>query len=71
MRMLSLCLLVATFLTGCSKEPEYNDQQRACIAKQFPHYDAKDMKQCVAVCKSCMDGNTVTCTTSCDLKGAR
>jgi hypothetical protein len=29
------------------------------------------MKQCVALCKSCMDGNTVTCTTSCDLKGAR
>jgi hypothetical protein len=71
MRTLSLCLLAATFLIGCSKEPEFTGQQRACIAKQPKDYDAKQMSQCVNVCKSCMGGNTTTCTTSCTLKGAR
>jgi len=71
MRTLSLCLLAATFLTGCSNEPEYSDQQRACIARLYIDYDAKQMSQCVNVCKSCMGGSTTTCTTSCTLKGAR
>jgi hypothetical protein len=71
MRKLSLCLLAAMFLIGCSKEPEYTDQQRACIAKLYKDYDAKQMSQCVNVCQSCMSGNTTTCTTSCNLKGAR
>jgi len=71
MRTLSLCLLSATFLTGCSNEPVYSDRQLACIAKLYSSYDAMQMNECVNVCKSCMDGNTVTCTTSCNLKGAR
>jgi len=68
---LSLLILLATLLTGCSNEPEYSDQQRACIMKLYSSYDAKQMSQCVNVCKSCMGGSTVTCTTSCNLKGAR
>jgi hypothetical protein len=71
MRALSLLVLPVMFLAGCSKEPEYTDQQRVCIAKLYSSYDAKQMNQCVNVCKSCMGGSTVTCTTSCDLKGAR
>jgi PBP1b-binding outer membrane lipoprotein LpoB len=71
MRTLSLLMLLATLLTGCSNEPEYSDQQRVCITKLYSSYDAKQMSQCVNVCKSCMGGNTVTCTTSCNLKGAR
>jgi hypothetical protein len=71
MRKLNLILLAATALTGCSNEPEYSDQQRACMAKLYSSYDAKQMNQCVNVCKSCMGGSTVTCTTSCNLKGAR
>jgi hypothetical protein len=71
MRTLSLCLLAATFLAGCSSEPEYSDQQRACIARLYSSYDARQMSQCVNVCKSCMGGSTVTCTTSCNLRGAR
>jgi hypothetical protein len=69
LRALSLFLL-AVFLTGCWNEPEYTDQQRTCIAKQYPVYDTKILDQCVNVCKSCMGGNTVTCSTSCKLKGA-
>jgi PBP1b-binding outer membrane lipoprotein LpoB len=71
MRTLSALMLLATVLMGCSNEPEYSDQQRACIAKLYSNYDAKQMNQCVNVCKSCMGGSTVTCTTSCNLKGAR
>lgn len=71
MRRLSLYILTAVLLTGCSNEPEYTDQQRACIAKQHRNFDAKQMSQCVNVCKFCMGGNTTTCTTSCNLKGTR
>jgi uncharacterized lipoprotein len=71
MRTLTLSVLLVTLLAGCSNEPEYSDQQRACIAKLYSSYDAKQMNQCVNVCKSCMGGSTVTCTTSCNLKGAR
>jgi hypothetical protein len=52
-------MLLATALMGCSNEPEYSDQQRACIAKLYSNYDAKQMNQCVNVCKSCMGGSTV------------
>lgn len=71
MQTLGLCILAAMLLTGCSDEPQYTDQQRACIAKQYEDYDAKQMNQCVNVCKYCMAGTTTTCTTSCNLKGAR
>lgn len=71
MRTLLLCLLAGTLLTGCSEQPEYSEQQRVCIAKLYKSYDPKQMNQCVNVCKSCMDGSTTTCTTSCNLKGAR
>jgi hypothetical protein len=71
MRTLVLSALVATVLGSCSDGPEYNDQQRVCIAKLYRDYDAKQMTQCVNVCKSCMDGSTATCSTSCYLKGAR
>ena len=34
-------------------------------------YNPRDMKQCVDACKACDRGTTVTCSTSCTLKGAR
>jgi PBP1b-binding outer membrane lipoprotein LpoB len=70
MRRISRLLLLAALLAGCSNEPEYSDVQRACIGKLYSSYDAKQMSQCVNICKSCMGGTTVTCTTSCNLKGA-
>jgi len=53
-----------------SREVEYSDQQRACIAQRYTSFDAKKLIQCVDVCKACMSGNTVTCNTSCKLRGA-
>jgi hypothetical protein len=61
---------VALGLVSCSKEAEYSDQQRACIAQRYNVFDARKLDQCVDVCRICMNGNTVTCNTSCKLKGA-
>jgi hypothetical protein len=61
---------VAIFLASCSQQVEYSDQQRACIAKRYKEFDARNFSQCVDVCKACMTGTSVTCTTSCKLKGA-
>ena len=57
-------------LAGCWQEAPYTEQERTCIAQRYADYDAKRLHQCVDVCKTCMRGNTVTCNTSCRLKGA-
>jgi hypothetical protein len=67
---LSILMALAFGLASCSQEVEYSDQQRACIAQRYQNFDAKKISQCVDVCKACMNGNTVTCNTSCRLKGA-
>jgi hypothetical protein len=72
MRSMSVGILlaVAIGLSACSQEPEYSEQQRVCIAQRYKAYDARQLSQCVDICKACMSGNTVTCNTSCKLKGA-
>jgi hypothetical protein len=70
LRSVIVLVAVATSLASCSQEPEYSDQERACIAQRYPNFDAKNLRQCVDVCKACMKGNNVTCNTSCKLKGA-
>lgn len=62
--------LVAFLLTYSRGQVEYTDEQRACIGQRYSRYDANRLDQCVDVCKACMKGNTVTCSTSCKLKGA-
>jgi hypothetical protein len=69
-RLTSLLMAAAIGLASCSQEVEYTDQQRACIAHRYNSYDARKLDQCVDVCKACMNGNTVTCNTSCKLRGA-
>jgi hypothetical protein len=70
LRTCSGLIVAATIVASCSKEPEYTDGQRACIAQHFGTFDARQLNQCVDVCKVCMNGTTTTCTTSCKLKGA-
>jgi len=66
-----VCLTVlAIGLAACSQEVEYTPEQRVCIAQHYASYDAKQISQCVDVCRACMRGNTVTCNTSCRLRGA-
>lgn len=62
--------VLALGLASCSQEIEYTEEQRSCIAQRYASYDARQLNQCVDVCKACMKGNTVTCNTSCRLRGA-
>lgn len=58
-------------LTSCWQQPPaYTDAERKCIAQHYTDYNAKQLDQCVDVCRACMKGNVVTCNTSCRLKGA-
>jgi hypothetical protein len=57
-------------VAACSPESAQNDAEQVCAAKLYPDYDAKRLDQCMNVCKTCRNGNTVTCSTSCKLKGA-
>ena len=71
MRRSLLVVIASLLLVACSKEPEAGNTTGAiCLAKR-PGYDPKNMKQCVDACIACENGTTVTCTTSCTLKGAR
>ena len=65
-----LCLLaLAAGLSAC-QEPDYTPEQKLCIASRYAAYDARQLNQCVDVCRVCMKGNVVTCNTSCRLRGA-
>ncbi len=70
LRHLLSVMLFAAGLSACSQEIETTPEQRVCIAGRYASYDAKKIDQCVDVCKACMKGNTVTCNTSCRLRGA-
>ena len=70
LRTFSVLIAGAIVMASCSKEPEYTDTQRACIAQHYSKYDPTNLNQCVNICKACMNGTTTTCTTSCKLKGA-
>jgi hypothetical protein len=70
LRSLIILLAVAIGLAACSQEVEYSGQQRACITQRYKDFNAKSLNQCIDVCKTCMNGNEVTCNTSCKLKGA-
>jgi hypothetical protein len=69
-QLTGLLMAAAIGLASCSQEIEYTDQQRACIAQRYNSYDARKLNQCLDVCKTCMNGNAVTCNTSCKLRGA-
>ena len=60
-------LIPLAILGACSREPEVPPEVSACVAG----YDGKALDQCVAACKKCEHGVTVTCTTACRLRGAK
>jgi hypothetical protein len=70
LRRFIILVAAAIGLASCSQEVEYSDQQRACITQRYKDFNAKSLSQCVDVCIACMNGNNVTCNTSCKLKGA-
>ncbi|MCP3466805.1 MULTISPECIES: hypothetical protein [unclassified Bradyrhizobium] len=64
-------ILLSLMTAACEPEQDITGSTAACPLRNYSSYNARDMNQCVAACKSCDHGTTVTCTTSCTLKGAR
>jgi len=69
-RFAVLVVVLAFGLVGCS-ESETTGSIDSCAKDLFVNYSPKVLDQCVAACRKCDHGTTVTCTTSCTLKGAR
>ena len=56
---------------SCSPNDESTSSVNRCATELYPSYNPKVREQCVAVCIRCDHGTTTTCSTSCNLKGAR
>jgi hypothetical protein len=67
--LLALCL--AGVVASCRADEETTGSVKKCATDLFLQYNAKNLDQCVAVCRICDHGTTTTCTTSCTLRGAR
>ncbi|OAF15034.1 hypothetical protein [Bradyrhizobium neotropicale] len=68
MRVLAVILLALMTAAG-EPEQDITGSTAACPVRNYS-YNPRDMNQCVNACKTCDHGTTVTCTTSCTLKGA-
>ncbi len=65
-----LLFVVAFGLVGC-RDDQTAGPELACASQLYSPYDAKKLDQCVNVCIKCEKGTMLTCSTSCQLKGAR
>lgn len=64
----ALALFLA--LSSC-KDDDRTSATSSCATKLHPSFDRNDLAQCMDVCRKCEAGTPVTCSTSCNLKGAR
>lgn len=71
MRRLASIAVVGLLLCACSQTEEMQPELRACATKLYAKYNPKNLDQCIAVCRACLKGVETTCSTSCNLKGAR
>jgi hypothetical protein len=71
MKSAAVLLLVLFAVQSCSKSDDVTGSIDGCATGIYSAYNPKALDQCVEVCKKCQHGVTVTCTTSCTLKGAR
>jgi len=69
MRLPAVMILALT-MAACNQEQDITGSTPVCAMRNYSSFNPRDMSQCVAACKACDRGNTVTCTTSCTLKGA-
>ena len=58
-------------IAACTPEVAKKDDGQMCASKLYPNYDVTRLDQCMAVCKSCRGGTTVTCSMSCNLNGSK
>jgi hypothetical protein len=71
MKSAAVLLLLVFAVPSCSRSDDVTGSIGGCAREIYPAYNPKALDQCVEVCKKCQRGVTVTCTTSCTLKGAR
>lgn len=69
MRRLAV-IFFALVTAACNQEQDVTGSTPLCPMRSYSSYNPHEMSQCVAACKACDRGTTVTCTTSCTLKGA-
>jgi hypothetical protein len=71
MRRLALVIAMALSVSACNQGEESSGGSDECARTAVPNYNPKVFDQCVAACKQCEHGVTVTCTTACKLRGAQ
>ena len=69
MRLVAV-IIIALMTAACDQEQDITGSTPICPLRNAS-YNPRDLNQCVNACKSCDRGTTVTCSTSCTLKGAR
>lgn len=70
MRLVAV-ITIALLVSACDREQDITGTTPPVCPQRSYSYNPRNMNQCVNACKSCDRGTTVTCTTSCSLKGAR
>lgn len=70
MRLVAVTIF-ALMTAACDQERDITGSTTSSCPMRNHSYNPRDMNQCVNACRSCDRGTTVTCTTSCTLKGAR
>lgn len=63
-------VFLALALSSC-RDDDRTSATSSCAAKLHPSLDRGDLAQCMDVCTKCAAGTPITCSTSCNLKGAR
>jgi hypothetical protein len=71
MKSAAVLFLLVFAVQSCSQSDDVTGSIDQCAVGIYSAYNPKALDQCVDVCKKCQHGVTVTCTTSCTLKGAR
>jgi len=71
MKSAAVLFLLVFAVQSCSQGDDITGSVDACAIGIHPSYNPKALDQCVDVCRKCQHGVTVTCTTSCTLKGAK
>jgi hypothetical protein len=71
MRRLALLVAMTLTVSACNQGDDTTGSTDACARRAVPSYNPKVLDQCVAACKQCERGVTVTCTTACKLRGAQ
>jgi hypothetical protein len=67
----AVILIAAFVVVSCTPDGDVTGSTNKCATDLYPSYNPKILEQCMAVCLKCDRGVVTTCSTSCNLKGAR